>query len=108
MKKKYLLNVKFYAGSDEPEDIDTGLYLFITDKEVSKEQMTEIFRETNKLLDCFDYEEKDFPISYEYGLNINTLIMGIKYYTKSEIVRLRDNYGNLDYVDNYYEIEQWA
>ena len=106
--KKYLLNVTFCSGSDEPEDIDTGLYLFITDKEVNKEQMIEIFRKTNKLLDCFDYEEKDFPISYEYGLNINTLMMGIKYYTKGEIVRLYDSWGSLNYMDNYYEIEQWA
>lgn len=108
MKKKYLLNVTFCAGSDAPEDVDKGLYLFITDNKISKERMTKIFRETNKLLDCFNYEEKDFPISYEHGLNIDTLMMGIKLYTKCEVVRLHDNYGNLDYVDNYYEIEQWA
>ena len=110
MKKKYLLNVTFHAGSDSPGDTEKGLYLLIMDKEItSKRQMENIFSETNKLLNCFDGEERDFPISYKYGININTLMGGIKYYTKGEVIQYYDCYecGDLGHVDCYYVIKQW-
>jgi len=105
--KRYLLNVTFYAGSNDIEDTDRDLFLLCIDKEISEKEMTEIFRTVNKLLDYFDDEEKDFPISYEQGLNINTLMEGIGIYTKGEVKEVYSNFGHLQEIDNYYVIEQW-
>ena len=104
--KRYLLNVTFYAGSDDPEDIDNDWFLLCVDKEITKNEMEKIFTEVNKLLDCFDDEEKDFPISYEDGLNVWTLIDGVEIYTKGKIERFKDECGTIT-IDNYYVIEQW-
>ena len=106
--KRYLLNVIFCAGSDNIEDVDKGLFLLDIDKDITQQQMKDIFRKVNKLLDCFDYEtENEFPISYECGLNFNTLMEGIEIYTKGKVFKIHDNCGSLNRIDNYYEIEQW-
>ena len=104
--KRYLLDVTFYAGSDNPEDVDNDLFILCIDKEITKNEMENIFIEVNKLLDCFDDEEKDFPVSYENGLNVWTLIEGVETYTKGKIERFYDEYGAI-VIDNYYVIEQW-
>jgi hypothetical protein len=84
-KYTYLLNVIFCAGSDDPEDVDRGIYLLTVEKNISEEEMTEIFKKVNSLLDEFndDDEAADFPVSYEDGLNIDTLMEGIEIYTKN-------------------------
>jgi hypothetical protein len=71
--------------------------------------MKEIFKEVNMLLDTFNQEEEkvEFPISYEQGLNINTLMEGVGIYTKGKITEVYGNCGNIEKVDNYYVIEQW-
>ena len=106
--KRYLLNVTFYAGSDDMEDIDTGLFLLNVNKEISESEMKTIFIEVNKHLDTFAQEsgEIEFPISYENGLNIDTLMEGISIYTKGTFCKVQNNMGGLK-ADNYYEIEQW-
>ena len=103
--KKYLLNVTFYAGSDDTEDTDKGCFLLSADKEITENEMTTIFRKVNELLDTFN-EESSFPISYDLGLNINTLMKGVEIYTKGKIEVLCNNCGNIK-IDNYYIIEQW-
>ena len=104
--KNYLLNVTFYAGSDDEEDTDRSLFLLSVNKEITENKMKDIFKEVNGLLDTFD-EDTDFPISYEQGLNIYTLMEGIKLYINGKIVEVNSNYGKLDGIDNYYMIEQW-
>ena len=104
--KRYLLDVTFYAGSDTPEDVDHDLFMLCVDKEITKNEMENIFIEVNKLLDCFDDKEKDFPVSYENGLNIWTLIEGVEVYTKGKIERFKDECGAIA-IDNYYIIKQW-
>ena len=106
--KRYLLNVTFYAGSNDAEDTDRCLFLLCIDKEITEKEMKEIFITVNKLLDCYDDdEENDFPISYEQGININTLMEGVGIYLKGEIKEVYNNIGCLEKVDNYYVIEQW-
>lgn len=106
--KTYLLKVTFYAGSDDKEDIDTGLFLLNVNKEISESEMKTIFVEVNRHLDTFAQEsgEIEFPISYENGLNIDTLMEGISVYTKGTFCKIHNNMGRLK-ADNYYEIEQW-
>ena len=105
-KYLYLLNVTFYAGSDEPEDTDKALFLLSVDEEISEIEMENIFKEVNELLDTYN-ENSNFPISYEQGLNIDTLIEGVEIYTKGNCLAFYSNYGVLDGINNYYEIEQW-
>lgn len=107
--KRYLLNVTFYAGSDDKEDIDNGLFILSINKEITESEMKNIFKEVNNLLDTFKQEigETEFPISYEQGLNINTLMEGIGIYTKGKVIEVYGNCGNIEKVDNYYVIEQW-
>ena len=104
--KRYLLNVTFYAGSDEPEDIDKGMYLLTTEKPISQDEMDKIFEEVNSQLDSFN-EITDFPFSYDDGLNIDTLMEGVEYYTKGNIIQLYSDYGKIHDIDNYYMISQW-
>lgn len=106
MKFKYVLIVKFFAGSDDKDDIDSGIFLFSSNKEYSFEKMKEIFKKVNRLLNTYDFEEReeDFPISYEIGLNLDTLIDGLKIYTKATIESI-ESYN--DMVNGIYVIEQW-
>ena len=105
--KRYLLYVTFYAGSDDAEDIDRDLFLLSVDKEITESEMKNIFKKVNSLLDYFDDEEKDFPISYEQGLNINTLMEGVGIYTKGKVTEVYSNCGDVEKIDNCYVIEQW-
>ena len=105
--KRYLLYVTFCAGSDDKEDTDRDLYLLTVDKEYTEKEMIETFRKVNCLLDPYTEEEKDFPISYEQGININTLMEGICIYTKGKVEEIYSNCGQIEKVDNCYVIEQW-
>lgn len=108
--KNYLLNVTFYVGSMNEEDTDRALFSFCIDKEMDEEEIKDIFQTVNKLLAYRDYYEDDqetaFPISYDRGLNIYTLMYGIALYTKGNVREIESNCGNLKF-DNYYYIEQW-
>lgn len=107
MKKHlYLLNVTFYAGSNDPEDTDRELFVLSVEEEIAESEMRNIFEKVNSLLDTFN-EDAIFPISYEQGLNINTLIEGVEIYTKGKAIELNSNCERLDVIDNYYVIEQW-
>lgn len=107
--KKYLLNVTFYAGSNDEKDTDRGLFVLIVDKEYTEIEIKNIFEEVNRLLDTFNQEigEAEFSISYEQGSNINTLMEGIEIYTKGKVTEVYSNCGKIEMVDNYYVIEQW-
>ena len=102
----YLLNITFYAGSDEPEDVDKDLLLLHVDRKITESEMKDIFIKVNSLLDTFN-ENADFPISYEQGLNLDTLMEGIEIYTKGKFVGFDSDCGPLNGIDNYYVIEQW-
>jgi len=104
---KYVLKVTFYAGSDDPEDTDKGTYVLSVDKKISKKEMEKIFAEVNYLLDPYEEKEnEDFPLSYEDGLNIDTLMDGIELYTKGKVDELGEH-GYGFFVEGVYEIEQW-
>ena len=107
--KRYLLYVTFYAGSDDKEDTEKDLFLLCMDKEITEMEMKNIFKKVNKLLDTFyqEFAEVEFPISYEQGLNINTLMEGVEIYTKGKVEEVYSNCGKIKDVDNYYVIEQW-
>ena len=104
--KNYLLYVTFYAGSDDEEDTDRDLFLLTVDKEIEESEMKYIFKEVNSLLDTFN-EDTDFPISYDQGLNINTLMEGIGIHTKGKVTEVYSNCGDIEKIDNCYVIEQW-
>lgn len=107
MSKKYLLNITFYAGSDDPSDTDTGLFLLESNKVIIESEIKEIFKTVNNLLD--PYEEHDFPISYEQGLNLKTLVEGVRIYTKDTIEPVKNNHFDSKpiLINNFYVIEQW-
>lgn len=109
MANYYLLHVKFYAGSDDPEDIDTGMYLLRTSKTLNYEQIKRLFNKINKKLD--PYDNPDLGFSYANGLNINILMDGlITYLNKTDkrayIKNIFNDCGPIA-IDNFYEIEQW-
>ena len=105
--KNYLLNVTFCAGSDDVEDTDRGLYLLSSNENITEEEMKNIFRKVNKLLDCFDDNYDKFPISYEQGVNIDTLISGVEIYTGGKAKYIKSGCNSLSDIDSYYQIEQW-
>ena len=110
--KKYLLNVKFCAGSDDIADIDTGLYLMESNKTFTKEEIADVFKNTNAILSRSIDDECEFFLSHPYvpysetGLNLNTLITGVELNTESKITPLEDNCGNIN-IENYFTVEQW-
>lgn len=106
--KRYLLNVTFYAGSNDEEDTDRGLYLLSVDKNLNAEEIEDIFETVNEFLNVFDDEleegeKRDFPISYDDGINIDTLMRGIEIYTGGKIKKVRRKIN----ADDYFTIEQW-
>ena len=107
--KNYLLNVTFYAGTDEAEDTDKGVFLLSVDKEYSESEMKDIFRIVNSLLDTFNENDEalEFPMSYDDGLNLNTLMNGVEIYTKGKVMEVYNNFGKIEKIDNCYVIEQW-
>jgi hypothetical protein len=104
---KYLLNMTFYAGSDDPEDTDNDLYLLETDIKMSYEEIREIIFKVNK--ECGSIDDEDVLNDYEVlGLNLNTLMNGVQHYLPGSKIELLDNnHGYLGDIDNYYAIEQW-
>lgn len=106
---RYLLNVTFYAGSDDIEDTDTGLYILEINNLVFKTEMERIFDKVNSLCNISLNEEdaKDINFAtYKDGANIDTLMNGVEAYTKGKIIKMESNCGSLC-IDNYYDIEQW-
>ena len=100
---KYLLNVTFFVGSTDIEDTDRWLYIAEVDREVSYEEMTDIFEQANENL-----QNEDNEICYDKdGLNIDTLIMGVEEILGIEMVGLGSNCGANNF-DNCYVIEQWV
>lgn len=106
--KKYLLNVTFYAGSYSAEDTDRDMFLLCVDRQITELEMKDIFEKVNALLDASDdnVEILDFPISYDQGFNINTLLAGVEFFTNGKIMELYSNCGSTECIDNYYVIEQ--
>ena len=105
--KQYLLGVAFCTGNGDVEDTDEGLFLLCVDKEFSENEMKEVFRAVNGLLNCFNEDdEESFPILYGQGLNIDTFMEGVSLYTGGEVKAICNNAGALR-VDNYCIIEQW-
>lgn len=107
----YLLNVTFYAGSDSDDDTDNDTILIYTDKKISYADMVAVFNKVNDLLN-FEYDEDnetdaEFPISYEDGINLETLIDGVEIYTEYTIKYLKDYEGSMPLIENYYNITQW-
>lgn len=104
----YLLDVTFCAGSDEPEDTDKGLYLLTTDNYYSADEMKQMFSKVNSLLDPLaeSDETQEFEISYDDGLNIQTLMAGVEEYSGGKVEKLVSNIGRLDITD-FYVIEPW-
>ena len=105
MCMRYLLDVTFYAGSDSKEDVDNKLYLLETKLVLNKARIEKIFKEVNRLLD--PYEENDFPISYEDGLNIDTLMKGVEKRTNGIVICLNDDFHNPGFINHFFKVEQW-
>ena len=78
-----------------------------TDKEISENEMKNIFKGVNRLLDPYRENEEEFPISYEQGLNIDTLMEGVELCTNGKVQKLLSNAGKLGNIENFFVIEQW-
>ena len=94
--KRYLLNISFIVDS---YDVDNGLFLLEFNNAISKKEIEEVFKVVNSLLQDFE----DCGNSCE-GINIDTLIRGVKAYTCVNIIRIHDGFSNLGNVDKYFEI----
>ena len=114
--KRYLLNVTFYAGSDDPEDTDRGMFVLNVDKEITESEMEEIFETVNEILNIdfaddlseeYGEEYLGYPCYYETGINIHTLMEGIELYTKGQVKELKTGRKKIKDMDAYYIIEQW-
>jgi len=106
----YLLKVTFCVDTAvhvniHTKSINTDLYKLTTHEPISAEKMTEIFETVNKLLNEND-ANTEFPVSYDNGMNIDTLMEGIRLYTKGEVTLMKHDCKELNF-DNYYVIEQW-
>ena len=111
---KYLLNMTFYAGSDDPEDTDNDLYLLETNTEMSYEEIVQVISKANR--ECSSIKEDDELNNYEFfglnnyeifGLNLDTLMKSVQNYIPGSKVQLiLSNYGYISDIDNYYAIEQ--
>lgn len=107
----YLINVTFHAGSDSEEDTDNDTVLLYTNKKYSEDEFVRVFDIVNAILN-FDYDDdnetaEEFPISYEDGLNLDTLFDGVEIFTSSEVKYLKDHTGSLPIIEGYYNITQW-
>ena len=102
----YLLDVTFYANSDAPEDTDRGLYIMQTEKKATRYDICELFRKVNDLLNNDDMDNSDgFPYSYYVeGINIDTLIQAVSFYTKSQIKKANGYSGIIHAI---YSIDVW-
>lgn len=83
--KRYLLNV--ILGEE-----DRDLFLLCVDKEITENEMNNIFSNAIKLT---PYEE----------ININVFMEHIGSHTNGEVIEVYSNYGKLEHIDNYYMIE---
>lgn len=109
----YLVDLTFYAGSDDPENIDRGLYIITTEKPFTEDEMKKIIEKTNSML--ADFSENDFlndntypdnfPMGYYEGLNIHTLIDGLR--CQSNIIAITHADDTEHSVNDVYKIEQW-
>lgn len=106
--KRYLVNLTFFAGSNDIEDTDKETYLFEikTDKDISGTAFADIF---NKVNDMLNDEDNMLGISYLKGVNIDTLIIGMEIYFEGDakITRVTNDFVKIDNIDNVYYIEQW-
>ena len=103
----YLLKVIFCVHTAVcAKSIDTDLYRLTATEPISAEKMVEIFETVNKILNEDDIDNT-YSISYHNsGMNINTLMEGIRLYTKGEVALMEHDCKELNF-DNYYVIEQW-
>lgn len=111
MAYNYLVDLTFFAGSDQPEDVDHKLYVITSNHFISRDKMAELFATANKNLSPYmdDMEEvqNSFLTSYDNGLNIDTLMEGFNYLAKTISRNLFDGCGEIENINDYYVIEQW-
>ena len=102
--KKYIINLTFFAGSDDPVDTDRNIYVLESSKELSQSEIYSIFREANENCNRSLYEDErdiEFP-SYEEGNNIDTLVKGVSV--------LIEDYAKIypfNEIAAVIDIEQW-
>lgn len=58
-------------------------------------------------MDPYKEETDDLPISYNSGLNIDTLMEGVEIYTKAKVEPLDNKHGKIEHIDDVYCLEQW-
>ena len=108
---KYLLDVTFCAGSDEPADVDRKLYVIDTVVEMTNPKWAQLFYEANKNCDPFNEDRpENFP-SYEEGLNVDTLMDGVakqlSEQLKRPVIYFEVKKGTEIPACEYMKIEQW-
>ena len=105
-----LINLTFYAGSNDLEDIDTQLYIIHSDSPLTQEYVEKKLYEANRQLNIDYTEDTDedeintLGVCYaEDGLNIDTLIKGFATLTGLQVSIVSDSI----FADNVYSIEVW-
>ena len=98
----YLTDLTFYAGDNDKENTDRGIYILKSSEFYTDFQMTKLIADINKKLN--DYEKDDDGPSYEDGINIDTLIDGIEYYTKIKVIPAECFQG---FIDCCYKLTIW-
>ena len=119
---RYLIDLTFYAGSDAPCDTDRDVFILESEEKLTKEKVSELFKEANYICGRFMYKNEDekeilknAPLydktkeyaSYEEGINIGTLIDTFEIYTGYKLKYI-DSYKNeIPEITKIYKIEQW-
>ena len=97
----YIVNLTFYAGSNDEEDTDRGIYMIESKNPISKQELKDIIITANARCNDWYDVETDFP-SYNSGININTLVDGI-----TELIKDYATIAPLSDSAIIYDIEQW-
>lgn len=103
----YLVNLTFFAGSNEPEDVDNKIVIVSSKRQITEEEMGKKFNEANNLLN--PYEDNRFPFSYNDGLNIDTLLEGFVQHTRLKVTYPEPDSNEMTFptLHGHYVIEQW-
>ncbi len=106
-KFNYWVNIIFRTSSNS-KDTNHKSYIISTNKELTKNDFVETFEIVNRLLSCDDGDRDDsfsFPVSYNEGVNIDTLLKGFAKYTEYGVIECKSG-AKLPVSDaKYYEIE---
>jgi hypothetical protein len=128
--KNYIVDFKFYAGSDDPEDIDRKNVLVSVDdsrtgrwkapddislrRHPAEKLVRALSRLANKWLDPYQdtdvLEKSPIEFTYNEGLNLDTLVEGMNIIGEKKGIKveiLDKRFFKPIAIDGMFSVEQW-